>query len=66
MSSHPGELPPEVLTEPYVTLSRHTAPIIQLPLHWLDASARTDHDDQTSSVPWSGVTQEEQPRLRRG
>jgi hypothetical protein len=28
MSSHPGELPPEVLTEPYVTLSRHTAPII--------------------------------------
>jgi len=47
MSSHPGELPPEVLTEPYVTLSRHTAPIIHMPLHWLDASARTDHDVQT-------------------
>jgi|694.fasta_scaffold59695_2 hypothetical protein len=47
MSSHPRELPPEVLTEPYVTLSRHTAPIIHLPLHWLDTSAQTDHDDQT-------------------
>ena len=47
MSSHPGALPPEVLTEPYVTLSRHTAPIIHLPLHRLDASARTDNDDQT-------------------
>lgn len=47
MSSHPRELPPEVLTEPYVTLSRHMVPIIHLPLHWLDASARTDHNDQT-------------------
>jgi hypothetical protein len=47
MSSHPGELPPEVLTEQYVTLSRHTAPIIHMPPHWLDASARTDHDVQT-------------------
>lgn len=28
MSSHPGELSPEVLPEPYVTLSRHTAQII--------------------------------------
>ena len=29
LSSHPGELPPEVLTEPYVTLSCHTAPTEQ-------------------------------------
>ena len=29
LSSHPGVLPPEVLTEPYVTLSRHTALVIQ-------------------------------------
>ena len=43
----PGELPPEAPTDPYVALSRHTAPIIHLALHWLDASARTDHDDQT-------------------
>jgi len=28
-SSHPGELPPEVLTEPYVKLSPHTALVIQ-------------------------------------
>ena len=28
-SSHPGELPPEVLTEPYVKLSLHTALVIQ-------------------------------------
>jgi hypothetical protein len=47
MPSHPRELPPEVLTELHVTLSRHTAPIIHLPLHWLDTSAQTDHDDQT-------------------
>jgi hypothetical protein len=24
----PGELPPEAPTDPYVTLSRHTAPVI--------------------------------------
>ena len=30
----PGELPPEAPTDPYVTLSRHTAPVIQpLPAH---------------------------------
>jgi hypothetical protein len=28
-SSHPGEPPPEVLTEPYVKLSLHTALVIQ-------------------------------------
>jgi GDP-L-fucose synthase len=33
LSSHPGELPPEVLPEPYVTLSRHTPPIIHSPQH---------------------------------
>lgn len=27
--SRPGEPPPEPLAEPYVTLSRHTAPVIQ-------------------------------------
>ena len=27
----PGELPPEAPTDPYVTLSRHTAPVIQPP-----------------------------------
>ena len=29
VSSQPGELPPELLTEPYVTLSRHTALVIE-------------------------------------
>jgi hypothetical protein len=47
MSSYPLRLTPEVLKELYVTLSRHTATIIHLPLHWLVASARTDHDDKT-------------------
>ena len=28
-SSQPGELPPELLTEPYVNLSAHPAPIVQ-------------------------------------
>ena len=28
LSSRPGELPPEPLTEPYVILSHHTAPVI--------------------------------------
>ena len=41
LSSHPGELPPEVLTEPYVTLSRHTAPIIHSPQHRHLASEQT-------------------------
>ena len=41
LSSHPGELPPEVLPEPYVTLSRHTAPIIHSPQHRHLASAQT-------------------------
>jgi hypothetical protein len=27
--SRPQELPPQPLAEPYVTLSRHTAPVIQ-------------------------------------
>ncbi|MDM7937167.1 MAG: hypothetical protein QUV06_06885, partial [Cyanobium sp. CZS 48M] len=27
----PGELPPEAPTDPYMTLSRHTAPVIQPP-----------------------------------
>jgi len=31
LSSRPGQLPPEVLTNPYMTLSRHTAPIIHSP-----------------------------------
>ena len=31
LSSQPGELPPELLTEPYVTLSRHTALVIEPP-----------------------------------
>ena len=30
-SSRPGELPPEPLTEPYVTVSRHTALVISSP-----------------------------------
>ena len=47
MSSYPRRLPPEVLKVLYVTLSRDTAPIIHLPHHWLDASARTDHEGQT-------------------
>ena len=29
MVSRPRELPPQPLAEPYVTLSRHTAPVIQ-------------------------------------
>jgi len=29
VSSQPGALPPELLTEPYVTLSRHTALVIE-------------------------------------
>ena len=41
LSSHPGELPPEVLPEPYVTLSRHTAPIIHSPQHRHLASEQT-------------------------
>ena len=41
LSSHPGELPPEVLPEPYVTLSRHTAPIIHSPQHRHLASGQT-------------------------
>jgi len=41
LSSHPGELPPEVLPEPYVTLSRHTAPIIHSPQHQHLASGQT-------------------------
>jgi hypothetical protein len=41
VSSHPGELPPEVLPEPYVTLSRHTAPIIHSPQHRHLASGQT-------------------------
>jgi hypothetical protein len=47
MSRHHGELPREVLVEPYVTLSLLTSPIIHMQLYWLDASAQTDHDDQT-------------------
>ena len=44
LSSHPGELPPEVLTEPYVTLSRHTAPVIQPEFRHLVANEQTDQD----------------------
>jgi hypothetical protein len=29
VASRPRELPPQPLSDPYVTLSRHTAPVIQ-------------------------------------
>jgi predicted nucleotidyltransferase len=38
----PGELPPEAPTDPYVTLSRHPAPVIQPPPHQHHASGQTD------------------------
>jgi len=39
-SSRPRELPPQSLTEPYVNLSIHTAPIVQ-PTHTRNASEQT-------------------------
>src|SRR6266852_5857869 len=40
VASRPRELPPQPLSDPYVTLSRHTAPIIQ-PCSQLHASGET-------------------------
>ena len=39
-SSRPRELPPQSLTEPYVNLSIHTAPIVQ-PTHTQNANEQT-------------------------
>jgi len=50
MPASPGELPPEAPTDPYVTLSRHTAPVIQL-RHQHHASERKDPVAAEQSAP---------------
>ena len=43
--SRPGEFHPEALAEPYVNVSVHTAPIIQLEKEQPMTSVRIDRDD---------------------
>ena len=57
--SRPGEFHPQALAEPYVNVSAHTAPIIQLPdAAPANASEQTSgaHDrqyHQASTRPWA-------------